>query len=96
MIDICQWRVSIGLWYQVSCDTKSYYSTNGQVQSGESTLTFCFVMFVLLLLILSGDIELNPGPMIGMSLSTYQLCNYIIIILHITRVDINKCFTIIS
>ena len=72
MIDICQWRVSIGLWYshQVSYSTiRNTNSTNGTVhsqsvvESGKST--FPAVVFVLLLLILSGDIELNPGPKKG-------------------------------
>ena len=72
MIDICQWRVSIGLWYshQVSYSTiRNTNSTNGTVhsqsvvESGKST--FPAVVFVLLLLILSGDIELNPGPKTG-------------------------------
>ena len=72
MIDICQWRVSIGLWYshQVSYSTiRNTNSTNGTVhsqsvvESGKST--FPAVVFVFLLLILSGDIELNPGPKTG-------------------------------
>ena len=72
MIDICQWRVSIGLWYshQVLYSTiRNTNSTNGTVhsqsvvESGKST--FPAVVFVLLLLILSGDIELNPGPKTG-------------------------------
>ena len=71
MINACQWRVSIGLWtysHQVSYST-IHNSTNGTVhsqsvvESGKST--FPAVVFVLLLLILSGDIELNPGPKIG-------------------------------
>ena len=80
MIDICQWRVSIGLWYshQLSYSTiRNTNSTNGTVhsqsvvESGKST--FPAVVFVLLLLILSGDIELNPGPKTG----NYHVIHYL-------------------
>ena len=74
MIDICQWRSSIGSWYyhQISyhthCTKKSHTS---DVATGVTrvrwikSLTFSLVCRLLLLLILSGDIELNPGPITG-------------------------------
>ena len=75
MIDICQWRVSIGLWYchQISYTTKKGTTTDisqwvesiwsgGLGDEDGSILTFSLVLFLLLFLILSGDIELNPGP----------------------------------
>ena len=75
MIDTAQWRVSIGLWYchQIPCTTKKGTTTDilGWVESllsGDESggnLTFSLVLFLLLLLILSGDIELNPGPRTG-------------------------------
>ena len=79
MIDVSQWRASIGLWYchQIPYTTKktpSTYTTDttGRIKSllilgdeGVSTLIFSLVLFLLLLLILSGDIELNPGPTPG-------------------------------
>ena len=74
MIDTTQWRVSIGLWYchQIPHTTKKRTTTDisGWVESlwsrdeGGGNLTFSLVLF-LLLLILSGDIELNPGPKTG-------------------------------
>ena len=77
MMDISQWRASIGLWYchQIPYTTKKGTITDisGWVESiwsgrsgdeGGGNLTFFLVLF-LLLLILSGDIELNPGPRIG-------------------------------
>ena len=77
MIDISQWRASIGLWYchQIPYTTKTTPSTTdttGWVKSllmsgdeGGGTLIFSLVLFLLLLLILSGDVELNPGPKTG-------------------------------
>ena len=77
MIDINQWRVGIGLWYchQIPYTTKRGTTTNisgcveslwfgGSRNEGSGNLTFSLVLF-LLLLILSGDIELNPGPKTG-------------------------------
>ena len=77
MIDISQWRACIGLWYchQIPHTTKKTPSTTdtpGWIKSllmsgdeGCGTLIFSLVLFLLLLLILSGDIELNPGPQTG-------------------------------
>ena len=79
MIDTSQWRVNIGLWYchQIPYTTKkgtTATNISGCVESlwsgglgdeGGSNLTFSLVLFLLLLLILSGDIELNPGPKIS-------------------------------
>ena len=80
MIDICQWRSCIGSWYyhQISyhthCTKKSPSSdvtTDNSRINGVTRvrwirgLTFSLVCGLLLLLILSGDIELNPGPITG-------------------------------
>ena len=77
MINICQWRATIGLWcyHQMPYTTKKGITTDisewmeslwsgGPVDEGSGNLTFSLVLF-LLLLILSGDIELNPGPITG-------------------------------
>ena len=77
MIDVSQWRISIGLW--CSCvkilaknkgNMKSTYS--GWMESlllghsdGGVYQIFFIIVFVVLLLILSGDVELNPGPKTG-------------------------------
>ena len=70
MIDTCQWRIAIGLWYchQIPYTTKkgTTIDISGWVKSlwsgyeGGGNLVLFF-----LLLILSGDIELNPGPKTG-------------------------------
>ena len=73
MIDIHQWRVSIGSWasHQLSFRTRVPETQTADTRSridGVSMirkirdLTFSLGLFLLLLLILSGDVELNPGP----------------------------------
>ena len=67
MIDITQWRVSIGLWY--SCRILSKHATGSKLmvllgivggENGDNNIVL--FVFRVLCLILSGDIELNPGP----------------------------------
>ena len=79
MIDLSQWRVCIGIWhcYQIPAATKSLPHGTAMDTCVESlwsrelgndssdNLTFSLVLFFLLLLILSGDVELNPGPKTG-------------------------------
>ena len=79
MIDICQWRSSIGSWYyhQISYHTKTSHTSDVTTDNSRINgvtrirwirgLTFSLVCGLLLLLILSGDIELNPGPITGNS-----------------------------
>ena len=76
MIDVTQWRVSIGLWtcHQISFST--HFKDNPTTESSSridgrtiirkiKNLTFSLGVIFLLLLILSGDVELNPGPKTG-------------------------------
>ena len=77
MISICQWRASIGLWgcHQISlrAHTKKTPHTDNcstiidgvTVVRRIKDLAFSLGLFLLLLLILSGDVELNPGPKTG-------------------------------
>ena len=68
MIDICQWRVAIGVW---SCRRSvKVHSLSDDATYGVNRSSFCFVIAGIIcfsvalrfLLILSGDVELNPGP----------------------------------
>lgn len=76
MINVNQWRVSIGLWAcrQISCSTHPKDASN--IESSSRTdevilitrikdLILFIGVFFSLLLILSGDIEVNPGPKTG-------------------------------
>ena len=75
MIDISQWRINIGLWHccHIPCNaTREAVNVTGWVESllcsgnGDVTnLFFYLIIIVLVLLILSGDVELNPGPLTG-------------------------------
>ena len=75
MIDISQWTINIRLWHcchVLRSATKGAVNVTGLVESllcsenGDVTnLVFSLVMFLLLLFILSGDVELNPGPLTG-------------------------------
>ena len=93
MINISQWISSIGLWacHHVSYSTHSVMvlNTNTSIRIVGKTiarkikdLTFSLGVFVSLLLILSGDVELNPGPKTGNQLKTMPICCYIYIILY--------------
>lgn len=78
MIDTSQWRFSVGNWYccQIPYTAKKgmiaeFPGLVGTLRSGGSKyessdgLTFFLFLSLLLILILSGDIELNPGPKTG-------------------------------
>ena len=83
MIDINQWRARIGLRY--SCRLPSKHATGSKlmeslgVVGGENGGNNIFpFIFLVLLLILSGDIELNPGPKTGKHYCVY-LRTYLIL-----------------
>ena len=75
MIDLCQWRARIGSWNcsrghwtQFSPCTGNTYFGTGRASAGDTAhhekgprlvwSIFC----LLILLFISGDVELNPGP----------------------------------
>ena len=66
MIDVSQWRASIGLWYHSTQRTNAnsrllWSGRSGYVDDGYLASLF-LILFITSLLILAGDIELNPGP----------------------------------
>ena len=75
MIKISQWRINTRLWHcchVLRSATKGAVNVTGLVESllcsenGDITnLVFSLITFLLLLLILSGDVELNLGPLTG-------------------------------
>ena len=74
MIDIIQWRTMIGLWYCHVIPKKTPTTDNSVWvksllmlvnEGGGDSLVFSLVLFLVLLLKLSGDVELNPGPKTG-------------------------------
>ena len=76
MIDIAQWRATIGLWCchqivhaakkgtitDISRWVESLWSRGSEDECGDKLI---FLFLFLLLLVLSADIELNPGPKTG-------------------------------
>ena len=88
MIDVSQWRVTIGLW--CSCvkilainKGNATSTSSGWVKSllsGHSDrgvyLIFFIIVFVVLLLIISGDVELNPGPKTGKTILSAHLISF--------------------
>ena len=64
MIDVSQWRASIGLWYhstqRINTDKVLLWSgRSGDVNDGYLA-SLSLILFITSLLILAGDIELNP------------------------------------
>ena len=87
MIDVSQWRASIGLWvcHQISYSSPHTKDTPSTDNSGSridgitvsrriKDLTFSLSLFLLLLIIISGDVELNPGPKTGEISNHKPLC----------------------
>jgi hypothetical protein len=70
MIDVAQWRASIGQWYCHSCHTSYGINSLKKINSGlhqpmskENKLQLLSLVKVnSFLLIISGDVEINPGP----------------------------------
>ena len=63
MIDLLQWRVSIGVWNCRNCLLLCNLRINPiRKWMLEKLTTLILTVLFLILLILSGDVELNPGP----------------------------------
>ena len=92
MIDICQWRASIGVWFShqiVRAHGSTKAKTSHSTTSVQNPRTIAVAISLLLLLALSGDVELNPGPKSGKLVlltmyDLYKTChalNYIVYII---------------
>ena len=63
MIDLLQWRVSIGVWNCRNCFLLCNLRINPRRKwMLEKLITLISTVLFLILLILAGDVELNPGP----------------------------------
>ena len=87
MIDLCQWRASVGLWNccKWSCCVRKSSTLKGGWVLGRSKEkskkpTISLILFLSVLLILAGDVELNPGPVTGNTIMQNFLNNYNIIL----------------
>ena len=64
MIDVCQWRRSIGLFRgRTACTSEKQIVV--VLREKRPTLKVglvCFVSLLTLVLLLAGDVERNPGP----------------------------------
>ena len=68
MIDVCQWRASIGVWFChqiVRACGSAKAKTSSTTSSVRNHRTIAVAISLFLLLALSGDVELNPGPQSG-------------------------------
>lgn len=63
-INIGQWRAAIGNFNHIKSNNKSCYQ-KGMSYISENLLLTMFIMFIMFLIILDGDIELNPGPYVN-------------------------------
>ena len=76
MIDVCQWRASIGVWFchQILCTHGSVKTkTSSPTTSVQNQRTIAVIISLLLLIALSGDVEPNPGPKSGKLLLFYRV-----------------------
>ena len=68
MIDLLQWRSSIGLYHAVQCCSVPSRGTKSKLSAEQVGSVSCCLSFVLLVLLaitllsLAGDVESNPGP----------------------------------
>ncbi len=70
MIDVAQWRASVGSWQSHRVSVKASTEKTSSVRDTSISvrcvggLTSVIALFFILLLV-SGDIEVNPGPKTG-------------------------------
>ena len=74
-VNVVQWRVEIGV-FSASCDVRyrTKFSHSNYFPSKKKTITV--LILTLLLLFMSGDIELNPGPNKTNSSCKFSVCHW--------------------
>ena len=74
-VNVVQWRVEIGV-FSASCDVRytAKFSRSNYFPSKKTTITVLFL--TLLLLFMSRDIELNPGPNETNSSCKFSVCHW--------------------
>ena len=75
LVNVVQWRVEIGV-FNGSCDVRytAKFSRSSYLHSKKTTVTVHSL--TLLLLFMSGDIELNPGPNKTNSSCKFSVCHW--------------------
>ena len=62
MIDLYQWRATIGLWSCCLVSSSGTLKRECKTRKNSCLMTLSLINFFLFLIILSGNVELNPGP----------------------------------
>ena len=71
-VSITQWRLEIGIFYtRLSRVSKSW---SALLLCNSCTIAFYFVCYMVLTLIICGDVELSPGPENNKSSYNFSLC----------------------
>ena len=74
-VNVVQWRVEIGV-SDALCDVRYTTKFSHSVHSPSKKATVTVLIFTLLLLFMSGDIELNPGPNKINSSCKFSVCRW--------------------
>ena len=74
-VNVVQWRVEIGV-FDALCNVRCITKFSNSSHSPSKIATITVLIFTLLLLLMSGDIELNPGPNKTNSSCKFSVCNW--------------------
>ena len=74
-INVVQWRVEIGV-FDALCDVRYTAKFSRSSHSPSKKAAVSVLIFTLLLLFISGDVELNPGPNKTNSSCKFSVCHW--------------------
>ena len=74
-VNVVQWRVEIGV-FDALCNVRYITKFSRSSHSPSKIATVTVLIFTLLLLFMSGDIELNPGPKKTNSSCKFSVCHW--------------------